>query len=216
MSAPASVSIREFAKLDGCDDKLVRRALANGKLKANSEGRLDPALAGTGWRRLNRRADTGADTAQVSAPVSAPNVRSRGKATARRKVPATVEELGDVLESIADDQVGDFLANLLGGKFADTGIAEQIKENALAAKHLIAARKDAGDLIEVEVGVKAFFDAARSWRDIWAGFPTRIGPLLAADLGLETDPVVEALTTHVQEQLEQLGTPACSIPIPEK
>ena len=49
------ISIREFARQDGCDDKLVRRALANGRLSQLRDGSMDPALVGTGWRKSNRR-----------------------------------------------------------------------------------------------------------------------------------------------------------------
>ncbi len=90
MSAPATpigVSIREFARRDGCDDKLVRRALQTGHLLALPDGKLDPAFVGSGWRKENRRgADTGADTPQ--------GVRTR---RARKAAPpaavATVVEL---------------------------------------------------------------------------------------------------------------------------
>lgn len=204
MSAPAPVSIREFAKLDGCDDKLVRRALTSGKLKAGPDGKLDPALAGSAWRKRNRRAAEGADNAEMSAP----NVRTPVPKPARsRKAPPSAEELEEALDAIDDEGAGDFLSNLLEGRFALTGRAEQIKENGLAAKHLIAARKDAGNLIEVDRAEAVMFEAARAARDAWQGFPTRIGPLLAADLDVDADRVVEALTVHVQQQLEQLGQP---------
>ena len=51
------------------------------------------------------------------------------------------------------------------------------------------------------------FEASRAARDAWMRFPTRIGPLLAADLNVDADRVVEALTIHVQDQLEELGEP---------
>lgn len=202
MSAPAKpVSVREFARLDGCDEGLVRRAIKSGKLPVLSDGKLDPALAKTGWRRANRRADSGADKRADTAKKSAPGVR-----TPRVSAPADNEE-PDALDDIADAQSDDFLAGVLRGEFATTMLAEQIKENGLAAKHLIAARVSAGQLVEVERAEAILFEQARAARDAWLGFPTRIGPLLAADLDVDTDRVVEALTIHVQQQLEQLGEP---------
>lgn len=212
MSAPHFVSIREFAKLDGCNDKLVRRAINSGKLSTNEDGKLDASLAGSGWRRENRRADTGADIANVSAPAVRTVRTPRGTPI---KAPAP-GDLAAAIDGISDKEADDFLVDVLAGKFRLTGEAEQIKENALAAKHLIAARKDAGDLVEVARAETLFFNAARSWRDIWMGFPTRVGPLLAADLGIETDKVVEALTIHVQEQLEQLGQPSADFTAQEQ
>ena len=128
---------------------------------------------------------------------------------------AEVDELAEALEAIDEERVGDFLSELLAGRFASVGMAERIKENGLAAKHLIAARKDAGSLVEVDRAEALFFEAARAWRDTWMGFPTRIGPLLAADLDVDTDKVVEALTVHVQQTLEQLGEPSADFAAPE-
>lgn len=84
MSAPlpssAFVSVREFARLDGCDDKLVRRAIKAGKQLILGDGKLDPALAGSGWRKQNRRtvgsADRDADTGKMSAQGARTNVRA--------------------------------------------------------------------------------------------------------------------------------------------
>ena len=62
MSAPSpeTVSIREFARRDRCDESRVRRAIRSGHLKRSPDGKLDDALVGTGWRETNRR---GAETA---------------------------------------------------------------------------------------------------------------------------------------------------------
>ncbi len=203
MSAPVKpVSVREFARLDGCDEGLVRRAIKSGKLPVLSDGKLDAALAKTGWRRANRRVGSGADKRADTAKKSAPRVR-----TPRRSAPVDDEDESDALDEIAAAQAEDFLAGVLRGEFATTTLAEQIKENGLAAKHLIAARVSAGQLVEVERAEAILFEQARAARDAWLGFPTRIGPLLAADLEVDTDRVVEALTIHVQQQLEQLGEP---------
>ncbi|HEY8622695.1 MAG TPA: hypothetical protein VIM74_02420, partial [Casimicrobiaceae bacterium] len=50
------ISIREFARRDGCNEKLVRRFIKDGRLGALADGTLDPALVATGWRLNNRRA----------------------------------------------------------------------------------------------------------------------------------------------------------------
>ena len=53
----------EFARRDGCDEKLVRRAIAEGRLPRDADGLVDAALVGTPWRRSNLdRVRTGADT----------------------------------------------------------------------------------------------------------------------------------------------------------
>lgn len=55
------ISKREFARRDGCDEKLVRRGVTLGKLMEFSDGSIDPALVGTPWRERPERADKGAD-----------------------------------------------------------------------------------------------------------------------------------------------------------
>jgi len=198
MSAPANlVSIREFARLDGCSDKLVRKAIAEGKLTLTADKKLDAALAGSGWRRTNRRADQGADPAKKSAP----KVR-----TSKRSAPDADNADPDALDPAElDDE--DFIAAVLEGRFVSTGRAEQIKENGLAAKNLLAARKEAGDVIDIEVAQAVLFEQARSFRDAWQNWPSRVAPLIAAKLNVAVEPVLEALNEHVHQQLDDLGEP---------
>ena len=68
MTSRQGISIREFARRDGCSDMLVRKALKAGELKALSDGSLDPGMVKTGWRLGNRRNANGAN-----APVRDPN-----------------------------------------------------------------------------------------------------------------------------------------------
>ncbi len=187
MSADAAfVSIREFARLDGCDDALVRRAIKSGKLRVSEDGKVAVDQVGTGWRRANRKAekpaDNGADSPKKSAPAD---------------VEADLAALGDE----------DFIAEVLAGRFHTIVGAERIKENALAAKHLLAARRDAGDVVDIEVAEAVLFDQARQYRDALMNWPVRVGPLIAAELGVSADPVVEQLNIHVQQLLNDLGEP---------
>ncbi|WP_088183596.1 hypothetical protein [Sphingobium sp. Z007] len=202
MSAPViPVSVREFARLDGCDDKLVRRAIKSGKLPVLEGGKLDPALAKTGWRKQNRR---GADTADISADTRQ-NVR-----TSVRAVDVSAQLAGDEIdaaETVFAEDAENFLSNVLNGTYADTIMAERIKENALAAKHLLAARKDAGSLIDIDLARSVLFEGQRAQRDAWINFPTKVGPMLAAELGVDADKVVEVIAVHVHQQLSDLGEP---------
>lgn len=184
------VSIREFARLDGCSDKLVRRAITERKLTLSADQKLDATLAGSGWRRTNRRAaegaDKGADTGEMSAPART------GQGT-----PADPATLNDT----------DFIAEVLAGRYFDVAMAERVKENGLAAKNLLAARKEAGDVVDLEVAEAVLFEQARAFRDAWQNWPNRVAPLIAAKLGIAVDPVLEALNEHVHQQLSDLGEP---------
>ncbi|MBC9208925.1 hypothetical protein IBL26_18910 [Roseomonas aerophila] len=227
VSAPAAegISIREFARREGISDKIIRRAISAGYLTPLPDGKLSPAWVGSGWRKANRHADTGADTPADSADMSAPGVRTvrsaaapvsapaaavaedlepqpRGGALKRRRAAASDE--GEDGESIDFDE---FARRVLGGDFPALATSERVKAAALALKQALDAQKKAGALIELALAEGVLFEVARQARDAWINWPAKIGPLLAADLGLEAATVVEALTKYVQQQLEDLGEP---------
>lgn len=190
MSVPVNlVSFREFARLDGCSDKLVRNAVKAGKLLVTADNRIDAALAGSGWRQQNRRAAEGADRGADPTPVSALS-------------PA------DADLSAGSVQIDDFIADFLAGRMLSRADAERVKENGAAAKNLLAAMQEAGDVIDIGLAEAILFDQAREFRDAWMNWPARVGPMIAAELGISPDPVVEALIKHVQQQLDDLGDPA--------
>jgi hypothetical protein len=143
----------------------------------------------------------------------APATATGNRRKIRPEVAAAVDEVVTDLRAAAedgeiDDEIaGGFIEQLLEGKFRSKVQANAIKENALALKHLLSAQKDAGKLVDIETAESILFDDRRQARDAWEGWPTRIGPLLAADLGLETAVVVEALKPYVHQQLEELGEP---------
>lgn len=116
-----------------------------------------------------------------------------------------------------DDEaaVADFIGNLLTGKYASLPMAATVKENALAATRLLELQRKSGQLVDLETAQTVYFDMARSAREAWLAFPTRIGPLLAADLGVEPEKLVEALTAHVHQQIAELGEPEPDFPPPE-
>ena len=137
--------------------------------------------------------------------MSAPPVRA--KPSAEKVSAPTADEAAAAGEEMFSEEAESFLDNVLAGQYADTMMAERVKENALAAKHLLAARRDAGHLVEIEQAEDVLFEIQRAQRDAWMNFPTRVGPVLAAELGMDADKVVEALTVHVHQQLDDLGEP---------
>lgn len=65
------LSISEFARREGCDEKQVRRAIQRGMLDKDDDGLLDAARVHSGWRKANRRtlanaSDNGADNVNLS------------------------------------------------------------------------------------------------------------------------------------------------------
>ena len=100
-----------------------------------------------------------------------------------------------------------FIREVLAGRYAITAQAERIKQNALALKHVLEVRKRAGLLLSRDAVEREAFDAARSWRDAWITWSSRIAPLLAADLGIEADNLAGLLAEHVHRHLVELGEP---------
>ena len=130
-----------------------------------------------------------------------------GEASERRKgivpKPAAPAEIG-APEALAED----FLAGLLDGKYGTQAEAERIKENALAGLRTLELQRKAGSLIEIEAATSVLFEEARAIRDAIAGWPSEVGPLLAADLDAPADRVTELLSTHVRKLLAGLGEPS--------
>lgn len=192
MSAP-HVTQREFAKLSGCDEKQVRRAVASGKLKPDADGRLDPALVSSGWRRPIRSSKTVADSADT-AKVSAKTVRTES-------VRAPVVDENDSPTEAAAKIV------MAMGATNDLAEAIRIKENFNALLKQLEYEQKSGSLVDLSVARTVLFDCARAARDSWMNWPMRVGPKIAADLGLEADRVTEVLIEHVHRQIADLGEP---------
>jgi len=138
---------------------------------------------------------------------------ARSPSTSRAPTATLVDEavvdpvVAGMGEEVDDEALDRFAEHLLQGRFATTIVATQVKENALALKHLVAARKAAGAVVETAVAEAVLFEVTRNARNAWLNWPSEIAPLLASDLGLEAEKVLEALTPYVHQHLEQLGEP---------
>ena len=73
------LSISEFARRAGCDEKQVRRSLAKGYLQKGSDGLLDAVQLARSWRRQNSRtrrvSEQVSEKVSEKARTSAPTVR---------------------------------------------------------------------------------------------------------------------------------------------
>lgn len=198
------VSVTAYAKLHEVSKGAAQKWQARGLLVMR-EGKVDVeasdrSLAHAGVGRFADAATKARRAATAPPPVAVPVAA----------LPAAI--LGDLEEAAAqgDDEartVLDFMAGLQAGRLVNLIEAQTIKENALAAIRMIEARKRAGEVVEMADAEAVFFDVFRQHRDAWLNFSSRIGPLLAADLGLTPDRVVEALTVHVHQHLTDLGEP---------
>lgn len=81
------ISISEFARREGCNEKQVRRALESGKLSKGKDDKLDAKLVKSGWRKTNRRtaAKGGGETTPADVRTTQ-DVRTAEPKRARRKI----------------------------------------------------------------------------------------------------------------------------------
>ncbi|WP_269501094.1 hypothetical protein [Burkholderia sp. IMCC1007] len=195
---PQGISIREFARREGVSDTLVRKALKLNRLKAFDDKSLDAALVGTAWREGNV---AGANSANQSA-----NPGSQASQSVRGSRPARTGERFEVRDGeTAADAARRHVDS--GDEMLDYADALAKKENYLALLRQLEFEQKSGSLVDLETATAILFEEFRAQRDAWLNWPTRVGPLLAADLGVEADRVVEALTAHVHKQIAQLGEP---------
>ncbi|ENZ79617.1 hypothetical protein M3795_16840 [Ralstonia pickettii] len=192
-----TISMREFARRENCSDTLVRRAVKQGRLKVSKDGNLDERLVGTAWREANAKgantsANRGANTAN-----SSQGIRSSQFAP-EQLAPQVLdgESLTDAASRIVDEV-----------ELVDYAEALQKKENYLALLRQLEYEEKSGSLVQLATAEAILFEEFRAQRDAWLNWPTRVGPLLAAELGIEADRLTEVLTAHVHKQIAQLGQP---------
>lgn len=168
----------ELARRNGISKPRITQLILRG-LPVREDGKIDAAAAGK-WLTDHRKA------VKPLAP--------EGK-------PLTLDE------AVETDSLYSFLTNLMNGSYATQAEADRVKANALAGLRALELLRRTGAVVEMEVAERALFEVSRAVRDSWLNWPSRIGPMMAADLGLPPDKVVEALTRHVHEQLTEIGEP---------
>jgi hypothetical protein len=181
------ITAREFARRDRCDEKLVRRAITEGRLTRGDDGMLDAAVVGTAWRRGN-----------IGAPAAPPVSQAPA-----RTLSAGVREGAPAPAPAADAASGAPAA----GRDPTYAQAMAKKEHFLAEKHELEFRQRRGELVDLEQAKRVLFDETRRGRDHWLNWPARVAATIAAELGVEPDRVAELLTTHVTRHLDYLSQP---------
>ena len=189
------VSRNAFAKLEGCDEKQVRRGIERGVLTVNADGKLAVSQVGSGWRRPRR--DSKAAPGKVKAEPASDS------SSVRTNVRTSEPEVGD------DETAADAAARIAGEAVSVPEMKESLarKEYFNALLKQLEYREKDGSLVDVSLAEQVLFESARGARDAWLNFPTKVGPQLAAQLGLEADKVTEALSAYVHKQIAELGEP---------
>lgn len=131
---------------------------------------------------------------------------SDGRTTnAAKSAPAPQNEMSNSRPENTDDFVKEFM--LANGAEMSKEEASRVKENYLALLTKLEFQQKDGQLIEMEQAEKVLFDCFRAQRDSWLNWPSRVAPLMAADLDVPADRMTEVLAEHVHKHITSLGEP---------
>lgn len=95
------------------------------------------------------------------------------------------------------------LKALLGDQMMSKHQAETLKENYLAKLRKLEYEKKAGNVVEVEPLKKILFELWRQERDALLNLPSRIGAVIAAELGIDQNRLVILLEKSIHEFLAE-------------
>jgi hypothetical protein len=189
------VTKAEFARRHGVSKPAVQKWERNGWLVL-SEGKVD-AEASDAKLAKYRDSKDGRATAKTSKAGGKPHTSK--PAQVNRPAPK-------VLEDETPEQAAERIVRSYG---ADMPIeeAKRVKENFLALLNQLEYETKSGSLVDLETAKGVLYERAHAARNEWLQWPANVGPLIAAELGIESDRVVEVLTAHVHKQLASLGAP---------
>lgn len=196
------ISVSEFARRDGCNEKLVRRAIERGRLERGADGKLDAALVGTPWRRSAIDGQKPRRLGQPAEQVSQPPVSTGGVA-----IPAPADTAGG-LDETEEQRIARLASRTGTPSFAVSSAREKA---AMAAMRELELEKQLGKVIDVDLARTLFFDTHRAVRDHWLSFASACAPMIAAQLDVDSDRVSELLIEHVHKHANKLTEPGFNL-----
>ena len=119
----------------------------------------------------------------------------------KKKTPAVGDDVGDEIEDTARKII------LTEGADLTREEAARVRENYMALLAKLQYEKDSGQTIELVAAEEILFNAFRQQRDAWMNWPSRVAPLMAADLDVPADRMTEVLIEHVHKHISVLGEP---------
>lgn len=157
------ISQREFARRDGCTPKTVRDRIAVGALQQLADGKIDPSLVGTNWRKRN--------------------VDKNNLALALELDDAEDDPLQD--NGIIDGEISDSIKKradrlMLSNGFVmlETVEAERKKQNYLALRQELAYDKEASKVVVVDEILEEIAAQLGRVRALLLGIPVKVAPMI--------------------------------------
>ncbi|EPC5193308.1 hypothetical protein ACRZZR_000787 [Edwardsiella piscicida] len=182
----------DFARLHGVSRKTVTMWKSRGWLIMSGDD-IDVAASNEQLAKY-RKSVNRPDKQKTSAP-------EKKKADRMLPVREPPEESDQSPEGLARE----FL--LENGAELSLDEARRVKENYLALLTKLDFQQKDGQLIEMAAAEEVLFNAFRQQRDAWLNWPSRVAPLMAADLDVPADRMTEVLIEHVHKHISVLGEP---------
>ena len=198
----AGISRREFARLDGCDDKTVRKGINTGHLKVLPNGKLSKAQVGTAWRKSNRQraasGKLGEGTKKKSAPPKS-HPKSSPKSSPKSPPRATAQSAASKPKTMSDIALERLMEINELWSSAD---AERVKENYLALLRELEYHMKSGAVVPIDQVIGLISGEFATVRTRLLSLPSELAPRV---LLLKTAPEIEeTIRTAVQDALEEL------------
>lgn len=162
-----------LARALGVSEKAVRKAIIAGRIDAEDDGTYDIEACRAAWRS---RTDP-----------------SRTKVRAVRTEADAREAISMVRRILEEEGADAGSVDFNAARTAETIIKTREREQ----KMLVAG----GKLVSADSVHKAVFSLAREERDALSNWPSRVAPLIAAEIGVDQVRLAVALEKHVREHL---------------
>lgn len=171
-----SLSIREFARRAGCDEKVVRRKVVSEHLPRNDDGTIDAAYLDVDWRKGEEL------PADRSAPIA--------------------DTSGDFADGPSISDMAEQLVSADGTELWSKADAEKVKENYAARLKQLQFARESGLVVEVDDVVVAVAHEYAIVRNKLLDLGSKIAPLA---LGLKSAEEIKSLIdVRVNEALKEL------------
>ena len=131
---------------------------------------------------------------------------------AEKVVHAPIEAGDEVVHApLVDDEVEDEEDDetevIVDGKAMPLAMAKALKETYLARLRKLEFEVKSRRLVDADSVRKMVFDLSRQDRDSWTNWPSRVAPLMAAELGVDLVKLAVILEQYVREQLAERAQP---------
>lgn len=143
------ISIREFARRAGCDDKVVRRKLESGHLHRNSDGSLNPAYLDIDWR------------SGASLPAD------------------TVGAFADSADGVSIEDIATRMVAADGKELWSKADAEKVKENYAARLKQLEYDRESGLVVPIDDVVVAVASEYAVVRNRLLGIGSKVAPTIS-------------------------------------